>query len=98
MRCQASASKEKFGTRVQGVGSISKVFHGAYKAIAALGKGLDEPQILGRIAQGLAQAPDGVIQAVVKVDKRIRRPDFLLQLFSRDDLSGLCQESLQAQR
>src|SRR5215468_2290976 len=47
----------------------------AQKPIAPTRDGLNEARGFGGIPQSLAQAFDGVIDAVVEVDERVRRPD-----------------------
>ncbi len=48
---------------------------------------LDEPWIIGVVAQRSAQPFDGGIQAVLEVDERSRRPQTLAQLIARHDLA-----------
>jgi hypothetical protein len=55
--------------------------------------GLDELWPASIISQGIPNLPDGFVDAVLEVDKSITTPDFLPDLFSRDQFSGVtCQE------
>jgi DNA-binding winged helix-turn-helix (wHTH) protein len=42
----------------------------------------------------LREALDGIVDAVVKVNKRVRRPDTPLQFFSGNQIPGLLQQNL----
>jgi hypothetical protein len=50
---------------------------------------------LGRIAQCCAQSFNRVVDTVIEVDKRVRRPDFLTQLVSGNQLPGPLQQRLE---
>src|SRR5262249_1596641 len=63
-------------------------FNGSTKTIAAARYGLDEFRFIGGIAQRVAQSVDCAVEAVFKIYERARRPQFLLNLFSGDQLAG----------
>jgi hypothetical protein len=72
-----------------------RALHRGQKAVSAPGHGLHEPGIGGRVPERLAQLVDGSIQAVVEIDERVLRPEFLAQFLARDDVSGPLQEKTQ---
>src|SRR5882724_2919340 len=47
---------------------------GRKEAISATCKSLNKPRVLCGVAKGIAQALDGGVQAMVEIDKRVRRP------------------------
>jgi hypothetical protein len=53
---------------------------------------LHEPWTLGGIAQRVAQAVDGSIDAVVYIYKGVRRPKFFPELFPGDDLTWMFEQ------
>jgi hypothetical protein len=63
------------------------------ESIATPGHGLDELWPVRIISQGVPNLPDGFVDAMLKVDESIAAPDFLPDVFSRNQLSGVaCQE------
>ncbi len=65
------------------------------EAIAASRQGLDVAWRFGRIAKRLAQPLDGVVKTLLEVNKRVGRPDPLLQLIPGDDLARVLKQRLQ---
>ena len=65
------------------------------EAISTPCQGFDEPWIVGRIAQRLAQFRHGGIHAVVEVHEGILRPQLLLQFLARHDLARMLQQHLE---
>jgi hypothetical protein len=66
--------------------------HGIYwsqEPVASPGHGLDEARIACGIAEGVSQAADRRIEAVIKIDESIGRPEPAAQLFASNDFSGL---------
>src|SRR5882762_5979018 len=59
------------------------------KAVAATRESFDEARIFSGITQGVAQALDGGIQAVIEVHESVRRPQPASQLLPGDHLAGL---------
>ena len=57
-------------------------FDFADETITATGQGLNVPRRLGRIPQRFSQALNGVVDAVVEIDKSIGGPDLLPQMLS----------------
>src|SRR6266540_1161180 len=55
----------------------------------------DEPRVLARILERIAKLLDRVVQTGVEVDERIRSPEPLAQLVTRDDFAGALQQDLQ---
>src|SRR6266540_2704249 len=51
----------------------------------------DEPRVLARILERIAKLLDRVVQTSVEVDERIRSPEPLAQLVTRDDFAGALQ-------
>ena len=63
-------------------------FDGGDKPVAAPVQCLDEPRIIGVIAERAPQPFDGGVQAVLEVDERSRRPQALTQLVASHDVTG----------
>ena len=61
---------------------------GRDEAVAAPMQRLDEPRIVGIVAERGAQPLDRRIQAVLEIDERPRRPQTLAQLFARHHFAG----------
>jgi hypothetical protein len=57
-----------------------------YKAIAALGNGLDVTGALGVILEDATNPPDGEVQAVFEIDERFGPPNSVSQFLAGDDL------------
>ena len=57
------------------------------EAVAAPMQRLDEPRVVGIVAERRAQPFDRGVQAVLEVDERSRRPQALAQLFARHDFA-----------
>ena len=57
------------------------------EAVAAPMQRLDEPRIVGIVAERRAQPLDRRIQAVLEIDERPGRPQALAQLFARHDFA-----------
>jgi hypothetical protein len=62
------------------------------ETVSTLWDGLDEPRIFRRIAQGFAKPHDGGVQAVVKIDEGICRPETMLQLIPADNSTPMIEE------
>ena len=62
------------------------------ETIAAARQSLDESGIVGIVSQGESNLGYGCIERVVEVDKRVFGPDFLAQLFPRDQLALVFQQ------
>jgi hypothetical protein len=67
--------------------SWSNSFNRSNESVAAAWQGLDESWLLGGIAERLAQAVYGGIQAMLKIAEGIAWPELLLQLFAGDQFS-----------
>ena len=68
---------------------------GGHEPIAFTGDGLDESWGLRGVSQSLAQPPDGRIEAVVKIDKGVVRPQSLAKLVAPDHHPGTLEECFQ---
>jgi hypothetical protein len=66
--------------------------HWSDEAVTAARHGFDESGVLGGVADGCAQLPNGRIQRVVKFDKRLVRPKLLTDLFAGDNFAGSLQQ------
>jgi hypothetical protein len=64
------------------------------EAIAAAGDGLNVARAVGRIAENIAEFFDGAVQAGFEVHKGAGRPQLLLQLFARDNFTGMLEQEL----
>ncbi len=64
-----------------------------YKSVPSPGNCINENRGLRRFAQSITEPSNRDIQAVVKVDECLSRPEFLSQFLPGDDLQGLFQES-----
>src|SRR3954453_2056479 len=62
------------------------------KTVTSARNGLHESGLFGRVAQGIAEAPDCGVQAVVEIDKSVGWPESLAYLFARHDLSRTFQK------
>ena len=65
------------------------------EAVATARNRFYEARILGRAAQGFAQAADGIVQTVFEIDERILWPEPLLKLLPGDHLPWMLKESKQ---
>jgi hypothetical protein len=65
------------------------------ESIPAARHGLDEPRILGRIAQRVAQLLDGAVQPGIEIDERIGRPESPSHLVARDGFAGAFDQQQQ---
>jgi hypothetical protein len=63
------------------------------ESVSATGHRLDKARPVGRIAQCIPQPTDRSIEAVVKIDKGIRRPQFAPQLLASDYFARVLQQS-----
>ena len=61
-------------------------------SVAPPGHSLDKPWIACRIAEGVPQAADRRIEAVIKIDESIGRPEPASQLLAGNDFSGLFEK------
>jgi hypothetical protein len=66
--------------------------HGRQETVSTARHSLYKRGILGGISQGVPEAPDGGIQAVVEVDIGIGRPEAVAQFFPGDDLARTVQQ------
>ena len=62
--------------------------YGRQETVAAPRQGFDESWIVGGIAQSVPEALYGGVQAMVKVDERVGRPESLLEFIAAHDLPG----------
>jgi hypothetical protein len=65
---------------------------GREQAITAAREGFDKAGVFGGITEGVAQALDGGVQAVVEVHKGVGRPKTAVQFLSRNDFTRTLQE------
>ncbi len=68
------------------------------EAIAVAGHGLDIERVLGFISQGFAQSPYRDIQAGLKFDEGVFRPELRFQLFTCYQFPWAIQQSAQHQK
>ena len=71
---------------------MASAVHGSDKAISAPRQSLDEARTLGVVIQRRPQSLHGIVEALLEVHERVGGPQFLLQLFSADDLAGTLQQ------
>ena len=76
-------------------GAAGEGRHLAHEPVALPGHGLNEPGLLRRLAQRLAQPPGSGIEAIVEAHMDIPRPDPLLQFLPPHQLAGSRQEAEQ---
>ena len=62
--------------------------HRGDEAVSAAGKGFDVAWARGGVSEGLADFVDGGVEAVVEIDESVGGPEFLLELFARDDFAS----------
>src|ERR1700730_10032922 len=61
---------------------------GSDEAVAAPSEGFDENGSFRGVAQGIAQALDGGVEAVIEIDEGFGRPEFAMQLLASDAFAG----------
>ncbi len=64
------------------------LLNGSYEAIATAGEGFNESGIGGGVSEGLADAIDGGVNAVLVVDEGTVRPELARDLVAGEQLSG----------
>ncbi len=64
----------------------------ADEAVAALGKGLDEPRLLVIVAERSSQLLDSGVEAVIEIHKSVAGPKPFHELLAGDDFAGMLQE------
>jgi hypothetical protein len=69
--------------------------HGSEKPVAAAGESSNKPGIFRGIAQGVAEAFDGGIEAVIEINEGVSRPQLGAQLFPGDQFARPGQEKRQ---
>jgi hypothetical protein len=75
--------------------SAGPIVHRSYEAVSTSRDGLNEDGPLRRFAQSVAQPLDGGIQTMIEVNKGVRRPEFVAQFLSSNQLSRPFQERRQ---
>jgi hypothetical protein len=68
------------------------VVDGSDETIATASERFDETRIVGGIAERIAEALDGGIEAMLKIDEGVSGPELALQFFAGDELTGFGQE------
>jgi len=61
-------------------------------AVSHTGDGLDELRVIRVVPQQMPKLPHCRVDAVLEFDKRVRRPERLLQLFACHDLAAAAQQ------
>lgn len=69
-----------------------RIIHWGYKSIPTLGVRLNEARSCCQVAERLADSIDCLIQATIKIDERVARPDPGLQLLSGHQLPRALQQ------
>ena len=59
------------------------------------GEGFNVTGAGGRVSKGLADFVDGRVEAVVEIDEGIGGPEFLLQVFARNDFASALEQQCQ---
>src|SRR5579872_1684487 len=67
----------------------------SYKAITTLRDRLDKSRLLRRIAQSFPEPGNRAVQAMIKVDECISRPELFTQLFPRNHSTGSLHQQKQ---
>ena len=62
------------------------------KSITTPSDSFDESRIIGGVTQGIAQAANGGVEAVVKIDEGVGRPEAVPQFFPGDDFAGFFEK------
>ncbi len=65
------------------------------KSVSTSGEGLDVARCPRRIAQRFANAGNGVVKAVVEIDKSVRGPDFRPKFFAGHQIASSLQQHSQ---
>jgi hypothetical protein len=69
--------------------------HGSEKPVPTAGKSFNKPGIFRGIAQGVAEAFDGSIEAVIEINEGIGWPEFGAEFFAGNKFTGPGQEKRQ---
>jgi len=72
--------------------SRCRFFDSGKKAVPTSWNGLDESRRLGAVGERQPDLPDAVVQTLIEVDERVVGPDFLPDLFPRQELSGAARQ------
>ena len=91
--CFASVLDHRRGRRrlIRG----GKSTDGSDESIPTAGQGLDEPRSIRRVPQRIPQPADSRIQAVLKIDERLCRPETLPQLLASHEVARTIQQRLE---
>jgi hypothetical protein len=65
---------------------------GDKESVATFWKSFDEVGSFCRIAEGFAEFVDGLVEAVVEIDKRVGGPEAAAEFLASDDLAGRFEE------
>ena len=65
------------------------VFDLSDEAVATSRQSFDVAGFVGRIAQDVTKLFDGTVQAGIEVNKSVSRPEFLAELFARNDFAWM---------
>jgi hypothetical protein len=82
----------QFRLQLQRPGSVS---YRGDEAIADTGDGLDVAGRGGRVPEGVAKFLDGLVEAVIEVDKDVGGPEALAEFVAGDDFAGALEEQSQ---
>src|ERR1700751_6154096 len=76
-------------------GGFRTILNLSDEAITALRQSLDKPGLLGVVSEGFPELLDRVVEAAVKIHKRVGGPDASQQLFPGHHLTRMLQQDSQ---
>src|SRR5437667_7573375 len=94
-RVGAEIKEWQYSNRAYSFNVLRIGFDGSYKTIAASRQRFDVAWRLGSVTQGLPQPLYRVVDAVVKIDERIGRPNAPLQFLARNQFPWVLQQNLE---
>ena len=89
-------ARRRHGRDGRGEGLVDRQdIHWRDEAIPLAGDGLDEPGIVGRVPEDLAEPVDRRVHAVVEIDEGVGRPQSAAQILARHQFAGTFEEDHQ---
>jgi len=76
-------------------GSLARVMDRRQEAVAVTRNGFDVARVLGGIAQRGPQLGHGFVQAAVKINEGVHRPELVAKLFPSHHFAGVIEQEAQ---
>jgi hypothetical protein len=91
-RCGTPAAASFGSVRRWSPAGVCRPDYGSQKTVSAASECFNEAGIFGGITEGVAQALDGGVQAVVEIHEGVGRPEPAPQLFPGKNFTGTLEE------